>query len=122
MKVLFTNGNHYSLLIKYSDDIGEINNNVKYKLNENFELGNIPKLKNNLNINPKKLCILEKDPTYYDKIFEFLKSLDNAKNKNNNLIDWKKIVYPENIFTLNDDKRKRNKKLKILEIDVNIIN
>ena len=28
----------------------------------------------------------------------------------NGKIDWKKVVYPQNLYTVNDDKRTRNKK------------
>ena len=57
-----------------------------------------------LNINIEKLSIFENNPTFYDDIKSFLKTVKAAKN-NINKIDWKKIEYPPNLYNVYDNKR-----------------
>ena len=97
----------------------ELEKNKKI-LNENLDFTEISKKVDELHFNPKKLCIIENNPTYYDDIKSYLKSVKIEKY--NNIIDWKKIEFPQSIYSEKDDKKTRNKKMKILKINVNIIN
>ena len=60
-------------------------------------------------INHNKLVILKEQPTYYDDIQFYLKSVKEATDSNNK-INWNKIAYPPNIYKNTDTKKARNKK------------
>lgn len=61
-----------------------------------------------LNINIEKLCILDNNPTFYDDIKSYLKSVKAATDSNNK-IDQNKIVYLPNVYNCYDNKKKKQK-------------
>ena len=112
MNVLFTNNIHYSLLVPKvnlnHDKIKELN--ITKKLNNNkIDKSKLSHKLDKVIAKFNKLIILDKEPTYYDDIKIYLTSLKNATNKDNK-IEWSKLIYPSNIYNINDAKKERNKK------------
>ena len=109
MIVLFENNNHYRLISlkreKKFINIKDIQrtNTSDINLNHNLnDLGN-EKFKHNNNI-----CSVTNNKDYYENIYNFLISY-NLYTKNNKT-DWKKIVYPKNLFDVNDCNTLKNKR------------
>ena len=85
LKVLFNNNNHYSLLVPSEN---KNNDNLEYQKNNSLGKLNIKSLTHKidaLNINIEKLCILENNPTFYDDIKSYLKSVKAATDSNNKI-------------------------------------
>ena len=85
LKVLFNNNNHYSLLVPSEN---KNNDNLEYQKNNSLGKLNIKSLTHKidaLNINIEKLCILENNPTFYDDIKSYLKSVKAATESNNKI-------------------------------------
>ena len=64
-----------------------------------------------------KYIILKKGKYYYDNIYHFLmsdkkakKTHKNAKNKYIETYDWKKLVYPKDLYKEDDDNKKKQHK------------
>ena len=121
LKVLFTNNNHYSLLVPADNNPNYNLGNMKNNSIEKLEVSKLTHKLDNLNIYLEKLCIIENAPIYYDDIKSFLLSLKKATNKDIK-IDWKKIQYPPNIYNLHDNKKTRNKKTEHFRLKSAIIN
>ena len=116
--LLFENENHFSLLIKNNA------NNIKRIISTPTEIKNkinkstINITKNLLDKSKKfeinKYVILKKGKYYYDNIYHFLMSEKIAKKMNKNAknlyvetYDWKKLVYPADLYGEDDDNKKK---------------
>ena len=112
MKVLYTNNIHYSLLVPKANLNQDKNKELVLNKKLNYNKIDKSKLSNKLDkliAKFNKLVILDKEPTYYDDIKIYLKSLKNATNKDNKN-DWSQLIYPSNVYNINDAKKARNKK------------
>lgn len=89
LKVLFTNNNHYSLLVpsenKNNDNLEYQKNNSLDKLDIKIYIKSLTHKIDALNINIEKLCILDNNPTFYDDIKSYLKSVKAATDSNNKI-------------------------------------
>ena len=119
MVVLFSNNNHYSLLAintnNKKNDINDIKKTPILNININKEKIEVKK---EILVNNNKLCFYGKDKDYYDNIYNYIISFEiNTKKGKTN---WKKVVYPKNLFKADDnnkqlkDKRRQDYRIKCL--------
>jgi len=119
--LLFENENHFSLLLQKNT------NSIKRLICTPTELKNkINKSKINISKNLldksnkfeiNKYVILKKGKYYYDNIYHFLmsekiskKMHKNSKNLYVETYDWKKLVYPADLYREDDDNKKKQHK------------